>query len=83
MLRHSLATMLNAVGTPPKAIQQIIGHADISTTMNRYVHGSEAENRKAMDNVQMIYSSDIAQAVLVFLNTDANLDTATAAITHC
>ena len=63
VLRHSLATMLYTVGTQPKAIQQIIGHADISTTMNRYVHGSEAENRKAMDNVQNIYTSNTAQAV--------------------
>ncbi len=51
IFRHSYATMLNATGASPKTIQGIIGHADISTTMNRYVHGVEEQAVTAVMNV--------------------------------
>ncbi len=51
VFRHSYATMLNATGASPKTIQQIIGHADISTTMNRYVHGVKEQEVEAVMNV--------------------------------
>lgn len=38
ILRHTYATMLYNAGVPPKMIQYIMGHADFSTTMNRYTH---------------------------------------------
>lgn len=40
-LRHTHATMLLAAGVPMKAIQQRLGHANITTTMNIYAHYSE------------------------------------------
>lgn len=45
ILRHTYATLLNNAGVNPKTIQYILGHADISTTMNRYTH-SYIENVK-------------------------------------
>lgn len=51
IFRHSYATMLNATGASPKTIQGIIGHADISTTMNRYVHGVKEQEVEAVMNV--------------------------------
>jgi site-specific recombinase XerD len=51
IFRHSYATMLHATGASPKTIQDIIGHADISTTMNRYVHGVEEQAVAAVMNV--------------------------------
>ncbi len=51
VFRHSYATMLNATGASPKTIQGIIGHADISTTMNRYVHGVKEQEVEAVMNV--------------------------------
>lgn len=51
IFRHSYATMLNDTGASPKTIQGIIGHADISTTMNRYVHGVEEKAVEAVMNV--------------------------------
>ena len=38
IFRHTYATLLNGAGVPIKTIQSILGHADISTTMNVYTH---------------------------------------------
>ena len=40
-LRHTFGSMLNAAGVNIKTIQTQMGHADIRTTMNRYVHDNE------------------------------------------
>ena len=40
-LRHTFGSMLNAAGVNIKTIQTQMGHADIRTTMNRYVHNDE------------------------------------------
>lgn len=37
-LRHTYATNLMNVGAKPKEIQELLGHSDISTTMNVYTH---------------------------------------------
>lgn len=46
VLRHTYLTTLEATGTGVKTIQAIAGHANIQTTMNRYVH-SRMEGIKA------------------------------------
>ena len=38
VFRHSYLTILASTGTDMKTMQSIAGHADIKTTMNRYVH---------------------------------------------
>ena len=48
VLRHTYATMLIANNTDPKSVQAILGHADCTFTMNRYVH---PVNEKAMTAV--------------------------------
>jgi len=37
-LRHTFATMARAAGVPMEDIQDLLGHADISTTKNMYTH---------------------------------------------
>jgi site-specific recombinase XerD len=37
-LRHSCATTLIAQGVHPRVVQEILGHSQISTTMNVYGH---------------------------------------------
>ena len=40
-IRHSYATILYEAGIDPKSAQQLLGHAQISTTMDIYTHISE------------------------------------------
>ena len=46
-LRHSCATWLNHIGVNFLVISKILGHAQVSTTMNIYAHGFESQLREA------------------------------------
>ena len=46
-IRHEYATILYEAGMDPKAAQQLLGHAQISTTMDIYTHISE---KKRLEN---------------------------------
>ena len=37
-LRHTCATLLLSQGVNPKYVQELLGHADISLTLNVYSH---------------------------------------------
>ena len=37
-LRHTCATLLMANNVHPKVVQERLGHADVSMTLNRYSH---------------------------------------------
>jgi integrase len=37
-LRHTAATLLLSQGVRPKLVQELLGHADIATTLNTYSH---------------------------------------------
>lgn len=50
-LRHSCGTFLYANGVSPRTIMEILGHAQISTTMNTYVHGVNELNREALETL--------------------------------
>ena len=45
VLRHTFATRCIEAGMKPKTLQTILGHSNISITMNRYVHTTEEEKR--------------------------------------
>jgi site-specific recombinase XerD len=47
ILRHSFATILSNAGIDVKTIQTIVGHADISTTMETYVHSQTKQVKLA------------------------------------
>lgn len=48
VLRHSSATRLAELGTPLRVVQEICGHASVTTT-ERYVHVNGNERRRAID----------------------------------
>lgn len=50
-LRHSHATMLLVEGTHPKVVQERLGHATISITLNIYSHLTESMQRGAADTI--------------------------------
>ena len=47
-LRHTYATRAIERGVQPKALQKLLGHASIKTTMDRYVHVTDASLRNAV-----------------------------------
>lgn len=51
ILRHTFATRCIENGMKPKNLQKILGHANISITMNLYVHATEDEKLREMDLV--------------------------------
>jgi integrase len=47
-LRHTYATRAIERGVMPKALQKLLGHASIKTTMDRYVHVTDASLENAI-----------------------------------
>ena len=48
-LRHSFATMCIKSGCDYKAVSSILGHSDIRTTLNLYVHPGLEQKRQCID----------------------------------
>lgn len=56
-LRHTFTSNLLSYGAAPKEVQELLGHADVSTTMNIYAHASreaERSSAKLLDNAMGI-----------------------------
>lgn len=51
-IRHTFATRLCENESNIKAIQEIMGHADVETTLNVYAEATKAAKQKAIDNLQ-------------------------------
>ena len=45
MLRHTFTSNLLSDGAAPKDVQELLGHADVSTTMNIYAHSKREAKR--------------------------------------
>ncbi len=45
MLRHTFTSNLLSNGAAPKDVQELLGHADLSTTMNIYAHATREAKR--------------------------------------
>lgn len=55
-LRHSHATILLAGGVHPKVVQERLGHANISITMEIYSHVTETMQREAVDQFARLFA---------------------------
>ena len=61
-LRHTYASLLASLNTPVKDVQELLGHSDVSTTLNVYTHGFEASKRTAVDAFDsMLYGNQTAR----------------------
>jgi integrase len=55
-LRHTSATLLLAQGVHPKIVQERLGHADISMTLNRYSHVTPDMQRAAAETLDAVFT---------------------------
>lgn len=53
-LRHTFATRCVESGFDVKTLSEILGHADVKTTLNRYVHSSFELKRMNMDKLTLL-----------------------------
>jgi integrase len=56
-LRHTAASLLIAQGAHPKIIQERLGHASITTTMNRYGHLFDGLDATLIDGLDAAHSA--------------------------
>lgn len=52
VLRHTFATRCIESGMRPKTLQMILGHSSIGITMNLYVHVTDDEKTKEVQNIE-------------------------------
>ena len=50
-LRHGAASLMAAQGVPARVAMEILGHSQISTTMNIYTHVAPELQKEATDKV--------------------------------
>ena len=53
-LRHSFATLQIAAGTDLRTVSQLLGYADVSTTMNIYAHSLKISETAAASKISKI-----------------------------
>lgn len=58
-LRHSAATILLSMGVPAKVVQEILGHSQISMTMDIYSHVLPDMQQEAMAKMNDLFCHDI------------------------
>ena len=52
-LRHTFATRCIEAGVDVKTLSEILGHSDVKTTLNRYVHSSFELKQKSMKQLEL------------------------------
>lgn len=57
-LRHSAATILMAMKVPIKVIQELLGHSNITITLNVYGHVLPSMQDEAMDKMERLFGQD-------------------------
>ena len=56
VLRHTFATRCVELGFDIKSLSEILGHASVNITLNRYVHPSRELKQKNMDKLGQIFA---------------------------
>ena len=61
VFRHTFATIFQTM-TDPKTLQTVLGHADIMTTMNTYVHPQEEAARQAANRLTDAFCATFSES---------------------
>ena len=68
-LRHTFATRCIEEGFDIKSLSEILGHANVNITLNRYVHSSMEQKRKHMD--RLCVSPDMGKRIAIIIRRKA------------
>ena len=60
--RHTNATLLGEVGESIKTAQAILGHSDLETTLNTYMHAIPDSQRRAVERVAGVLFPDVPKS---------------------
>lgn len=52
--RHGCATLLTAAGVAPRVLMEILGHSQISMTMDVYTHVTQDTQREAINHMNRL-----------------------------
>ena len=63
-LRHGAASLMAAQGVPPRVAMEILGHAQISTTMNIYTHIAPELQKDAAERLSSALWPDDSSALV-------------------
>ncbi len=63
MLRHTYTSNLLSNGAAPKDVQELLGHADVSTTMNIYAHATREAKRTSARLLDKVVGGSLIQKV--------------------
>ncbi len=58
-LRHTFATRVIEQGMEISVLSKILGHADISTTLNKYCHAIPDRKRENMEKIECLYDDSL------------------------
>ena len=61
--RHINATLLGEVGESVKTAQAILGHSDLGTTLNTYMHAIPDSQRRAVERVAGVLFPDVPKSL--------------------
>ena len=50
-LRHGAASLMAAMGIPPRVAMELLGHSQMATTMNIYAHVAPEYGKEAMERI--------------------------------
>jgi integrase len=67
--RHTNATLLGEVGESVKTAQAILGHSDLETTLNTYMHAIPDSQRRAVERVAEVVFPDVPKSLPVVVPT--------------
>ena len=66
-LRHTYTSNLLANGAAPKDVQELLGHSDVSTTMNVYAHSTRKAKRESAKLLDEVAGNDEIKLSLISL----------------
>ena len=71
-LRHTHATMLIEAGVPVKAVSERLGHGNIRTTLETYVHVTDSMRNDAVNKFELLGNLNSSAGIVNFSDKRRN-----------